>query len=104
MMDMVDGEIDEPDTGDADADKAILRTMLCTDYEPAKTPGKLRIRSRLRADLLMELARYAHPRLKATDDAGANAQAGVTVEIKNYPSGQSPVTMLAQSPGNASGR
>lgn len=82
LMDMIDGEVDEPDTGDDEVDKAILRSMLCTDYEPAG-PGRLRLRARLRMEGLMELARYSHPRLKATEDAGP-VNNGVIVEIKNY--------------------
>lgn len=82
LMDMIDEEIDEPDTGDGEADKAILRSMLCTDYEPAGA-GKLRLRARLRMEGLMELARYAHPRLKATDNAGP-VNNGVIVNIKSY--------------------
>lgn len=82
LMDMIDSTVDVPDTGDAEADKSVLRSMLCTDYEPDGN-GRLRLRARLRMEGLMELARYSHPRLKATDDTGP-VNNGVIVEIKNY--------------------
>jgi len=45
---------------------------------------------KLRAEILMELARYAHPRLRATQDAPENPTA-VVVQIKNYVLSADPV-------------
>jgi len=83
LMDIVSEEIDEPEN------EATLKSMLCTDYEPGK-PGKLRLRARLRAEILMELARYQHPRLKATETVN-EVNLGVVVEIKNYAGDEKPV-------------
>jgi hypothetical protein len=85
MIAMVDEEIDVPKPGDEKFDKGVLRSMLITDYEPAPTPGKLRLRARLRMETLKELARYAYPRLKATEEARESANVGIQVVIKNYP-------------------
>jgi hypothetical protein len=83
LMDLHDEEVDPPNTGDADRDKSILNTMLFTDWE-MKENGKLRLKVRPRMDILFELARYAHPRLKATEEAGAKGTGSVTVLINNH--------------------
>lgn len=93
LMDMVDMEVDEPNTGDPEIDKAVTRSMLCTDFEPAKTIGKLALRSRLKAEILMELARYQHPRLKATETLG-DVNVGIRVEVKTYAEEPKPVVEI----------
>lgn len=86
LMALVDEEIEAPD------DEGTQRSMLCTDYEPSPVnPGHFRYRARLRGEWLMELARYAHPRMRSTDTAGKGPVA-VMVEIKNYASPE--VTIL----------
>lgn len=83
LMEMVDEEIDPPHHDDPDIAKSILRSMLCTDYEPAPN-GRLRLRARLRADILLKLQEYRHPRLKASEEPGGGESAPIVLEIVQY--------------------
>ena len=84
LVDMVSERYPIPD------DPAVLKSLLFTDYEMAydKDTQKPYLRARLsrRAEIEMELARYLHPRLKASEDASGKGNVGVVVQIKNYSS------------------
>jgi hypothetical protein len=73
-------------------DEGLLKSMLLTDYEMFQDDtGEqyLRLRRRLVMEIEMELARYKHPRLKASDDGTSKGGSGVTVQIVNYGGAQS---------------
>jgi hypothetical protein len=74
-------------------DEGLLKSMLLTDYEMYEDPDSgdcyLRLRRRLVMEIEMELARYKHPRLKASDDGTSKGGGGVTVQIVNYGGEQS---------------
>jgi hypothetical protein len=73
-------------------DEGLLKSMLLTDYEMFQDDtGEqyLRLRRRLVMEIEMELARYKHPRLKASDDGTSKGGNGVTVQIVNYGGAQS---------------
>lgn len=86
LVEMLNDRLPVPD------DPGLLKSMLLTDYEMAqdKKTGEqyLRIRRRLAVEIEMELARYQHPRLKASEDGTGKGAGGVTVQIVNYGGGQ----------------
>ncbi len=86
LVEMLNDRLPVPD------DPGLLKSMLLTDYEMAqdKKTGEqyLRIRRRLAVEIEMELARYQHPRLKASEDGTGKGASGVTVQIVNYGGGQ----------------
>lgn len=81
LVGMLQDRIPVPD------DEKLLKSMLLTDYEMAQDNDGtqyLRIRRRLAMEIEMELARYQHPRLKASEDGTGKGGSGITVQIVNY--------------------
>lgn len=66
----------------APTNEAELKSMLWTDWEIGED-GDLQLRSRIRADICMELARFMYPRLKV-NDAGDNDRGPIQVSVKTF--------------------